>query len=353
MRKGAMNIVMLTEYFHPHIGGVEKHVRNLSGELALRGHSVTILTRRYDPALEKEERIGDLRVLRFHERPSLPFMKGSLWPALLSEVNLLKQADVIHVHDHTIFLKGMLPFRLLFPWKPFYVTFHGHEGRFPLARRQIVERRLVERLARGNICVGHYLDKWYGTRSSTVTYGAVSEPSDIPAPEERSIVFLGRLEPDTGIMTFLQAFSLIQEASQDPFRLYVCGEGSLMGKVRAFASEKAPGIEVLGRVDNPASWIARGRFVFASGYLSMLEAMISRRLVFAVYDNPLKQDYWMMMPQARDRMEIAHTPEGLAESFCALLKDPGRERDMTERSHAFARRHSWEELADLCLRLYS
>jgi glycosyltransferase involved in cell wall biosynthesis len=153
-------------------------------------------------------------------------------------------------------------------------------------------------------------------------------------------------------MTFLKAFSLIRQALQDPFRLYVCGEGSLGGKVQELASQKGSGIETVGRVDDPMSWIGRGRFIFASGYLSMLEAMICRRLVFAVYDHPLKQDYWMMMPDARDRMVIAGTPNDLAERFCRLLKEPDTERTMIERSCAFAREQSWERMADLYLSLY-
>ena len=358
MKGDRVRIVMLTAFFHPHIGGVERHVRYLSEELVRQGHSITVLTKRYDRALPSEERLGPIRILRFPQSTIPHTQKPGVWLWLLSRLHLLLRADVIHVHDHTAFNAWYLPFRILLPWKPVFATFHGYEGLVPIPRRYIIGRKWVERLTRGNICVGHFLEKWYGTQSDVVIYGAVDPPEEIREPEPRTIVFMGRLEPDTGIMDYLRAMPLIvkgpagPDEPERPLKLIVCGDGSLRREVRAFAESRALDVEMIGAVQDPSRWIQRGRFIFASGYLTILEAMTCRRLVFSVHDNPLKRDYLEMMPGAADMMVVAGSPEELAGRVREILDRPDRESAMVERACRFAREHTWERMAGTYLDLY-
>jgi glycosyltransferase involved in cell wall biosynthesis len=39
-----MRILMLAQFYHPILGGIEQHVRNLSHELVARGHDVSVAT---------------------------------------------------------------------------------------------------------------------------------------------------------------------------------------------------------------------------------------------------------------------------------------------------------------------
>ena len=352
-----MRIVMLAAFFHPHIGGVERHVRYLSEELSRQGHSITVLTKRYDPSLLREERLGPIRILRFPQSTIPHTQKLGVWLWLLSRLHLLVRADVIHVHDHTAFNAWYLPFRFLLPWKPVFATFHGYEGLVPIPRRYLVGRKWVERLTRGNICVGHFLEKWYGTRSDVITYGAADPPGEVPEPEPRTIVFMGRLEPDTGIMDYLRAMPLVVEGAGDderegPLKLIVCGDGSLRREIRDFVESRPLDVEMVGAVHDPSRWIRRGRFIFASGFLTILEAMACRRLVFAVHDNPLKQDYLEMMPGAAEMMVVAGSPEELAGRLREILDRPDLEGAMIERACRFAREYTWERLAGTYLELY-
>ena len=41
-----MRVTLCTDYFYPHIGGVQSHVAGLASELEKRGHEVVILTKR-------------------------------------------------------------------------------------------------------------------------------------------------------------------------------------------------------------------------------------------------------------------------------------------------------------------
>ncbi len=99
MKGDRVRIVMLAAFFHPHIGGVERHVRYLSEELSRQGHSITVLTKRYDPSLLREERLGPIRVLRFPHSPIPPTPKLGVWLWLPSRLHLLVRADGVPLHD--------------------------------------------------------------------------------------------------------------------------------------------------------------------------------------------------------------------------------------------------------------
>jgi glycosyltransferase involved in cell wall biosynthesis len=347
-----MRIVMLTESFAPRIGGVEKHLLRVSEELAGRGHWVTILTPRDSPELPPEERSGGVRVLRFPRSGRSRAGNPEVWLWMLRRLALLAESDVVHVHGQTALLAWYLPFRFLLPGKAVFITFHGHPGRFPLGLRHRFERKVSERLCRGNLCVGHYLEKWYGTRASAVTYGATDPPRRNLPPRNGRIVFVGRLEEDTGILLYLRALRIIREMTGEPWSLRVCGAGSLRSRVERFAREHGLRVDLAGVVPDPLPHVQGSRFVFTSGYLSLLDAMICRRFVFSVYENPLKRDYLEMMPRARDLMEISGSPEDLATAFCRVLREPDRETACIERAHRFAAAQTWERMATTYLELY-
>ena len=83
--------------------------------------------------------------------------------------SLIKEADVIHAHDVYFWY---FPFRFLFPFKKSFVTFHGYES-YPIRKKAIMVRKLSEYLANGNIIVGDFIKKWYGTTPNYVIYGGV------------------------------------------------------------------------------------------------------------------------------------------------------------------------------------
>ena len=99
-----MRVVLVSAYFRPHVGGVERSVETLADGLAARGHSVTVLctrTERGSPLLER----GAYEVVRVpatnvvERRLGVPYPLPAplaLVPALRCE---LRGADVVHVHD--------------------------------------------------------------------------------------------------------------------------------------------------------------------------------------------------------------------------------------------------------------
>ena len=158
-----MNILFLTRLYWPHVGGVEKHVEKIS-EILKKKHEITIVCEKHDPKLSDFESRQGISIYRI---PSSD--KWVIWKWWLGHLQLIKQADIIHIHD--VFF-WFLPFRLPYWTKKVYITFHGWEGVCPIPFKNILWRKLAEKLTRGNICVGDFISKWYGTKPDFVTYGA-------------------------------------------------------------------------------------------------------------------------------------------------------------------------------------
>lgn len=158
-----MTIVFLMRLYNPHIGGVEKHVEGISKVLS-RKHQIKVITERYDTKLPEYEKKDGIEIYRI-PGPN----KWAVWKWILQNQKMLNEADIIHAHDVYFWL---FPYKLLHPFKKTFVTFHGWEGIYPIPWQNKLIRKISEILTTGNICVGDFIAKWYGTHPDFVTYGA-------------------------------------------------------------------------------------------------------------------------------------------------------------------------------------
>lgn len=176
-----MTVLFLSRFFYPHIGGVERHVEEISKRLIKMGHEVVVVSEsstseESPPTSSKLWRGHHPRCFKAYKIPvgeNEKLKKFQIWRWLWRHRQLIKQADIIHCHD--VFF-WYLPFRFLYPQKPVFTTFHGYETKFPPSKKAIFVRKLSEKLSFGNICVGDYIKKWYRTNSNFTTYGGVRRP---------------------------------------------------------------------------------------------------------------------------------------------------------------------------------
>jgi glycosyltransferase involved in cell wall biosynthesis len=344
-----MKILMLAPLFYPHIGGVEKHVRRVSEELVKRGHGVNIVTVKHEQALPELEELNKVMVHRFPDKRLL-----KVWFWLLKRRELIKTADIIHCHDFSTFILWYLPSRFLYPSKPVFVTFHGFEGTLPIPKRILFERKVTELLTKGNISIGDYIPKWYGTKASFISYGGLDIPSLPPAEntDYDGAVFIGRLEKDTGIMTYVDAVKILKTEWNIDLRVDICGDGRLRETVEKIVNENKLNVRLHGFVKNPLDYLNKSKFAFVSGYLAILEAMINRKLVFAVYENELKRDYLTLIPGSKDMMVITSVPVELAGKVADYYNNPAEAREKVENAYSFAKGQPWEKVADTYLKLW-
>ena len=294
-----MKILFITSSFRPQRGGVETHTWEVVQRLIEKGHDVIIITEKlplHPSPQSRSEVKGFQKTYRLHFGDLGFFKKFRIWFEIFKHRQLIEQADIVHCHD--VFF-WYLPFRFLYPTKPVYTTFHGYETRFPPTKKAVLIRKLSEKLSWGTIAVGDYIRKWYGAKPDYVMYGAVEQFIDRPhnqqthksIPHKPKILLMGRLEKDIGIEMYIETLKILKR-DKVPYSLKVCGDGSMRKKVEKYG-------KVHGFVNNINPFIKRADIIFASSYLSILEALSFGKPVVCVYNNPLKEDYLKMSPFAK------------------------------------------------------
>ncbi len=351
-----MKIVMLARLFSPHVGGVEKHVEQIAREAARDGHEVTIVTSQYEKPLAYKSRLlksaDEVLIFRipglYKQRDTSYFTKIMerirVWWWMLKHMLLFFHADIVHVHD--IFW-WYWPIRLLLPFKKVFITFHGFEaGRLPTTSA-IRARRFARAWTKGNICVGAWIEKWYGTKATFVTYGAancVSSKAKTRGSKSIKAIFVGRLEKDTGILSYIDVVMKMKSISLD-----IIGDGPLRKEIDK-KIQKVSHLRFLGSVDNTCIVYPRYDVACVSSYLSMIEALQCGLPVIAFSTDTLKDDYLASFPAASD-IQITTSPSELAKAFTLIRT--GKELERAKKASVWAKRQTWEKVYSLYDRLWT
>ena len=225
------------------------------------------------------------------------------------------------------------------------MTFHGYES-YPIPKKAIMLRTIAERLTKGNICIGKFIEKWYGIKSDKISYGVVDVKKfkSIKRKYKYDAIFASRLDEQTGILTYLDTVKILKENGVI-FRLLVLGDG----KYRKYADKLAI---TKGFVKETAPYFQESKYAFVSRYLAILEAFASKKLVFAVYDNPLKNDYLEMTPY-RKWIVIERNAVGLAEKINYYLSNQKESDQMVEEAYKWVQNRTWEHMAENYVKLWN
>jgi glycosyltransferase involved in cell wall biosynthesis len=346
-----MRVVQVCPYFHPHVGGVESHVKDISLELRRRGHEVTVVTSLH-ARLPREEEVEGLTVLR--SKVLLTLFRSPITPGLREELGTLP-ADLYHTHSPP-------PLTSYFAAKasertgvPLVITYHcdleipGPLG--PLITG--LYRRTLE---------AYTMSQAAGLIATTQTYAATSrsvwrlDPTVIPnavdverfhpkvrgdaarqrhgiGPEEPLILFVGRLVRHKGIEYLLQALHHVDA------RLLIVGTGDYAPELRILTS--AMGLEdrvvFAGWVDSrelPSYYAACDLFVLPSVSrleafgIAALEAMASGKPV-VVSDVPGVRE--VITDGEEGLLAEPMDPLDLASKMRELLADSRRRRQMGQK----------------------
>lgn len=350
-----MKILFLTRLFYPHIGGVETHVREISRLMAEDGHKITIVAEELPKtySVSNHSRGESARMVGIEKNTKIYrilasegfWKKFKIWWWIWLNKKLIKEADIIHCHD--VFF-WYLPFRFLFPTKKIFTTFHGYETKFPPSKKAVLIRKLSEKLSMGNICVGDFIKKWYGTKPTYVTYGGVEENGKIDQNYKASnntykIVYIGRFDEDSGIITYLEALKTLSEKNTK-IRFEAFGDGPKKQKIRKFG-------EVHGYVHNLYSYTKNVQIAFCSSYLTILSLLSKKILVVSTYNSPIKKDYLLMSPFSK-YIVITPTSEELVKRVELFFRDPNQFTNLIEKGYFWSKSQTWRKVVDLYYKLW-
>ncbi len=377
-----LSVALLSwEYPPVVVGGLSRHVYELSRHLAREGHGVTVYTRGTDGA-PAEEMDGGVRVVRVEGYPP-PLAIEDLVPWTLAfNISLIHRAlgelldeppDVLHAHDWLVayagaVLKDLASLPLV---ATIHATEHGrHRGTLPGPTQRFVdrvERWLVSESQRVITCSA------FMRREVAAALGADEErqldmipnqvdlsPFSPPAPSLRSslwpgdrplMLFAGRLEYEKGVQTALDAMSEIRRRCPGT-GLIVAGDGTY----RSTLEEQARRLGLQGMVRFEGFLDeARLRSLYRSVDLAIvpslyepfglvaLEAMASETPVVVADTGGLRE--FVEHEVSGLRFETGD-PQALADAATRVLRDPILgERLAREARSALEARGSWTTAA--------
>lgn len=306
-------VLHISQYYAPRVGGVEKHLLKLNRELSKNGHQITVLTGNDNPDLAKREQIEGVDIYRIDNLPAQNY-KLKIWQQIIKQRKLLKQADIIQIHDVFWWIIPLYP--LIF--HKIFITFHGHESSNAPNRKAIFWHKVANRFSQGSIAVGGFHEKYYQVKANYLIYGASeTNVSNKKTVAKNKIIFVGRLIPETGILTYLQALKILKDLKHN-YHLDVFGDGPLMNQAKNLAKKLQLSVTFHGTVAEAETKFNNYQIAFAASYLSICEALKQNCRVIAHYHNQFIKDY-LNMSIYKDYIFISNNAQKIAK---AIIKAP-------------------------------
>ncbi len=340
----SMHCVFFVTRYWPAVGGVEKYIRELGKALVAMGHRVTVVAGAHEAGLPEEEMHEGIEVYRY------PAYRSRLrcWLRLMQLRQLFMQADVVHISDVIMveYYYRMLGWTLR--RRPVFLTRHGLSYQCPVP---VDEHRRAARAAEfvdGTVDDGRFIAKWLQVPSDVIIAQGLAPPADEieqdPEPPPNSAVFVGRLDWDSGITTYIDAIAVLRDRHGMQVTLEVYGGGGLEEQLRSRVDRDRLPVRFHGFVEGAQNRLSNGCFAFVSGRLAIQEAMARRRLVIATHVNELKRDYVSEEPFS-PYLEIGATAEEVAEKVVYFANHSQERSHRIERAFAHARTLTWTHTA--------
>ena len=384
-------------------GGMNVYVRDLTRQLGQMGIHVDVFTRSQDdhvPHVLHELGYGN-RVVHVPAGPEIPVAKQELPDYIPEFVEGIKQFaaekdikyDIIHSH---YWMSGIAAASLSEAWggTPILHMFHTlgemknrvarseaeREGEYRINGEKEVLRRanrvIVATLA--ELTQLRFLYKANDRKLVVIPPGVdVCHFYPIPAdeaklyiglkPEDRMVLFVGRIEPLKGVDTLIQAMSCLQLTEERPVHLAIIGGdpaaspeemSAEMARLQKLCDDLAVGQTVvfLGKRDQdklPYYYSAAELVVMPSHYESFgmvaLEAMACGTPVIASEVGGLAY----LVRDGETGFTIPdQEPDTLCEKISWLLNDQELHETMSQRAIEYAQDYAWEKIAKQIVDVY-
>ncbi|PTX55355.1 1,4-alpha-glucan branching enzyme [Melghirimyces profundicolus] len=384
--KGTPRLLMLSWEFPPMtVGGLSRHVFDLSRWLVKNGWEVHVITTEVE-GYPHTETVEGVHVHRVHVMK--PF--GKEFQHWVFQLNLMVtdavdtlvksglSFDLVHAHDWLVApaAKAIKHRHRLPLIATIHATEHGRNGgiRTGLQRRiHGLERNLTEEACRVILCSQYMKEEARrlfelpdekmrvvpnGVDPVMLRFsGAGKQKEPFALEDERIILFIGRLVPEKGVQTLLEAGEKILPAHPD-VKLVIAGKGPMKEALEAEArnrglGEKAMFTGFISDEDRNRLLNVADVTVFPSLYepfgIVALEGMAAGTPV-VVSDTGGLAD---VVDHGRTVLKsLPGDVDSLALQIQTLLSDPERARRMAESARAEVDRFDWNRIARRTIEIY-
>ena len=170
---------------------------------------------------------------------------------------------------------------------------------------------MANKLADKTIGVGKYLERFLNIKFDLITYGGITPSKKVYVKKKDTIVYLGRLDRDTGINNFLYWLN-----KNPKYKVEFCGDGPMRKLCEKFG-------KVHGFIKNTSVYLNKSEYCVPGGYLSALEALNVDCKLKLFWNTRLRGEIWKSSPFVR------------------------------KNAASWAKKQTWEKLADEYIRLYN
>ena len=359
-----MRVALVAESYYPQVGGIPEHVHHLAIELIAKGHEAVVISAQMGDHRDAPfvRRVGRSIVVYANAGMARMTVGWRLTEQVTKVVRDFR-ADVMHVHG------GLSPvLGIVGPWAaaragiPVVATHHSWFPRsvgYRLFRRPL--QRLLDRHA-ASIAVSSVaieaMSRYFTTEWEVIPNGVdvdlFTNRGRLPTASGRRprLLFLGRLEPRTGLDVVLAAMPTVLSRVPDA-EMVVAGGGPWLGHYRRYAARLGIPVTFLGRVleERPALYRSADLYLCpttrASFGVTLLEAMGCGAPIIAS-DLPafreVAGDQAVLVPAA--------DAEAWAAATIALLADPARRDAMSHAGREAALEFAWPKVTDCLLEVY-
>jgi glycosyltransferase involved in cell wall biosynthesis len=351
-----MKIAVLTELFHPHVGGCERRYLEIGRRLAARGHEIHVYTIQYDARLAKTEQVDGITIHRYAysksyiSQDSFRSLGGILKYSLASFTHLKgSKFDLYYSNQwpmlHSLCVKPIAK-PLIQEWcevwdNPLKVTLMQkllrNVGDYNVAVSEFTRQRLVDSLkikSKKTFTVPNGVDatKFFG--SNQKVWGR--------------IIYAGRIVPHKHIELLVDAFREVKKKVPEA-ELHIIGSGLSLQSIRnraadikdCFVHGFLPENEMIELIKS--AWL----FVLPSeregSGIAVLEAMASSVPFITVnYPNNGAKEF------GRYNCGIVVNPEktAIASAIIQLFGDEDCWKELSSNALNVAKAHDWDMISE-------
>jgi len=363
-----MRIALVSEFYHPHVGGVTEHVHNLAEQFRRLGHEVTILTSNMvgqEPDEDYVRRIGKSLVV--YSNGSFSRLTAG-WRLGHQAEDILRRerTDIVHVHSALVPTLG-----LVVPWAawrldiPVVGTFHSwfrHQVPFRVFRRPLQHwlDRIAAKIAVSEPVIeamSRYFKAEWDVIPNGVNVGYFHPNGRRPTDALRRgprLLFLGRLDPRNGLDTILEAMPMIIKRHPNT-QLVVAGDGPMRSYYEWRARSLGRHVRFVGRIyhERPEYYSTADVYVCptnkASFGITLLESMASGTPMIVSDIIGFRE----LINGGREAVLVPHDkPAAWAQATVQLVQDPERRTSMGEAGLLKATAYAWPRVATQVLGVY-
>ncbi len=250
-----MKIALVTEFFAPHIGGMEVRFEKFAEALTCAGMIADIYTIDYTGGLPKHEKFGKTDVYRYvtikgyasgTNRNARAVLNYSIATSkLLNKIN--SEYDLIIVNQmpvmHLLYMKNYK--NVVVDWCEYW----------PGGIKHMLLKRAAKRFMKG-ICVSEYILKNLKGLNSNGKFKVVYTPIKIrdykttrKSESANKLLYVGRLAEHKNLLNLIEGVTIANKDRKRKFLLSIAGEGPLLKQVRNAAAKKTF-IKVFGAVSD-------------------------------------------------------------------------------------------------------